>query len=434
MPKLTDNLLKSLKATGTAYRRMDEGKAGFGVKVSPKGQISFIFRYKAAQGRDVPMILGYYPQTSLKEARQLWAKWRAVYDSGRDPQIVLNEELAAEEVQRKHLEAQRKREAMNGNIRQLFESYVADLKANDKRSWSEVERALAVNVYPVIHESTKAKGITPEDIKGVLAQVIARDKLIAANRIRAYLSAAFTFGIQWDNDAKRHFEALRFGILSNPVRDVPKPEKAEQARDRNLSTAEVKQLWQALDHTNMHPKVIRAIRLLFALGGQRIEEVLELHTRDIDFQNHLVTLRDTKNGSTHIVPFGELALELLQTSINQADGNGALFGKVRGTQGIMPYATLTRSINRLCPKIGLEPFVPKDIRRTVKTLMGFAGIRKEDRDKFQNHAMTDVSSRHYDRYDYLAEKRQVMAVWDAYLNSILAGEPKTNIVTLRIAN
>lgn len=146
MPKLTDNLLKSLKVTGTAYRRMDEGKAGFGVKVSPKGQISFIFRYKTAQGRDVPMILGYYPETSLKEARQLWAKWRAVYDSGRDPQTVLNEELAAEEVQRKHLEAQRKREAMNGNIRQLFEAYVADLKANDKRSWSEVERALEVNV------------------------------------------------------------------------------------------------------------------------------------------------------------------------------------------------------------------------------------------------------------------------------------------------
>ena len=44
--------------------------------------------------------------------------------------------------------------------------------------------------------------------------------------MRAYLSAAFTFGIQWDNDAKRHFEALRFGILSNPVRDVPKAEKA----------------------------------------------------------------------------------------------------------------------------------------------------------------------------------------------------------------
>lgn len=431
MPKLTDNLLKSLKATGTAYRRMDEGKAGFGVKVSPKGQISFIFRYKTAQGRDVPMILGYYPETSLKDARQLWTKWRAIYDTGRDPQIVFNEELAAEEAQRKHLDAQRKRDAMNGSIRQLIEVYVADLKANDKRSWSEVERALEVNVYPVIHENTKAKDITAEDIKGVLAQVIARDKLIAANRIRAYLSAAFTFGIEWDNDAKRHFEALRFGIPSNPVRDVPKPEKTEQARDRHLSSHEVRQLWQALDHTNIHPKVVRAIRLLFALGGQRIEEVLGLHIKDVDFQNHLVTLHDTKNGSTHIVPFGDIAQELLHASIEQADDSGALFGKVRGTQGIMPYATLTRSINRLCPKIGLEPFVPKDIRRTVKTLMGFAGIRKEDRDKFQNHAMTDVSSRHYDRYDYLAEKRQVMAVWDAYLNNILAGEVKTKVVPIR---
>lgn len=434
MTKLTDNLLKSLKPIGTAYRRMDEGKAGFGVKVSPKGQVSFIFRYKTPQGRDVPMVLGYYPETSLKDARQLWAKWRAVYDSGRDPQIVLEEELAAEETQRRILEAQRKREAMNGNIRQLIEVYIADLKANKKRSWAEVERALIVNVYPVIHESTKAKDITAEDIKNVLANIIARDKLIAANRIRAYLSAAFTFGIHWDNDAKRHFEELRFGIQSNPVRDVPKPEKAEQARDRNLSAAEVKQLWEALDQTKMHSKVVRAIRLLFALGGQRIEEVLELTTNDIDFQNQFVTLRDTKNGSTHVVPFGDTAKELLKASIEEADQEGALFGKVRGEQGLMPYTTLTRAINRLCPKVGLEPFVPKDIRRTVKTLMGFAGIRKEDRDKFQNHAMTDVSSRHYDRYDYLAEKRQVMLVWDDYLKTVLAGVSKSNVVPLRVAN
>lgn len=428
MTKLTDNLLKSLKPIGTAYRRMDEGKAGFGVKVSPKGQISFIFRYKTPQGRDVPMILGYYPETSLKDARQLWAKSRAIYDSGRDPQIVLAEELAVEESQRRLLEAQRKRESMNGSIHQLIEAYVSDLKANNKRSWAEVERALTVNVYPVIPENTKAKDITPEDIKSILAQIISRDKLIAANRIRAYLSAAFTFGIHWDNDAKRHFETLRFGIQSNPVRDVPKPEKTEQARDRNLSAAEVKQLWHALDQTKMHPKVARAIRLLFALGGQRIEEVLELTTKDVDFQNQFVILRDTKNGSTHIVPFGDLAKELLEISMAQADSDNSLFGKIRGTQGIMPYATLTRAINRICPKVGLDPFVPKDIRRTVKTLMGFAGIRKEDRDKFQNHAMTDVSSRHYDRYDYLAEKRQVMAVWDDYLKTILTGEPKANIV------
>lgn len=82
----------------------------------------------------------------------------------------------------------------------------------------------------------------------------------------------------------------------------------------------------------------------------------------------------------------------------------------------------------------MQPFQPKDIRRTVKTLMGFAGIRKEDRDRFQNHALNDVSSKHYDRYEYLAEKRQVIAVWDDYLGAILSGQSKTNILSFRATN
>jgi hypothetical protein len=64
--------------------------------------------------------------------------------------------------------------------------------------------------------------------------------------------------------------------------------------------------------------------------------------------------------------------------------------------------------------------------------MGAAGISKEDRDRFQNHALTDVSSKHYDRYNYLAEKRRTMAVWDAYLQNILAGLPQANVVQLRV--
>jgi hypothetical protein len=44
------------------------------------------------------------------------------------------------------------------------------------------------------------------------------------------------------------------------------------------------------------------------------------------------------------------------------------------------------------------------------------------RDRLQNHARGgDVSSRHYDRYDYLLEKRAAMARWSTYLDRIIAG-------------
>jgi integrase len=441
MTKLTINYLKSLKPTGKAYRRMDEGHAGFGVKVSPKGQISFIFRYASQDGRDVPMILGYFPETGLAEARELWRSWRAVYDSGRDPLQVKAAQLELEQAQYKMHALERQQEAQKGSLSDLLQHYVDDLKAAHKRSWSEAQKLFEHNVAHVMKDEIKAKDVLPKDISALLAKVIERDALITANRLRSYLSAAFTFGIQWDNDPRNYFNPLRFGINANPVRDVPKALKSEKPRERALSANEVNELWQLLEQSDLHPKTIAALRLLLALGGQRIEEVLKLTANQVDLENRLVSFMDTKSGVPHVVPFGEVALPILQSCLEAIDYQGALFTLVRESPlqkranpyqvKLMPSTTLSRSIARLCKRHHFEPFQPKDLRRTVKTLMGFAGIRKEDRDRFQNHALTDVSSRHYDRYNYLAEKREVMKVWDVYLQNLLQGDGHAKVVPIR---
>ncbi len=60
----------------------------------------------------------------------------------------------------------------------------------------------------------------------------------------------------------------------------------------------------------------------------------------------------------------------------------------------------------------IDRFIPRDLRRTVKTRMGEIGIEKSIRDRIQNHALNDVSSTHYDRYDYLIEKRNAILTWE----------------------
>jgi integrase len=63
----------------------------------------------------------------------------------------------------------------------------------------------------------------------------------------------------------------------------------------------------------------------------------------------------------------------------------------------------------------VQEFTPRDLRRTVKTRMGEIGIEKSIRDRIQNHALTDVSPKHYDRYDYLPEKRAAILKWENHL-------------------
>lgn len=61
--------------------------------------------------------------------------------------------------------------------------------------------------------------------------------------------------------------------------------------------------------------------------------------------------------------------------------------------------------------------------------MGEAGIAKDLRDRIQNHALQDVSSKHYDRYDYLVEKRKALEIWESRMNNHQQ-QQENNVVNL----
>jgi integrase len=69
---------------------------------------------------------------------------------------------------------------------------------------------------------------------------------------------------------------------------------------------------------------------------------------------------------------------------------------------------------------GVIPVVTnRDLRRTWKTLAGKAGVSKEIRDRLQNHTLQDVSSRSYDRWNYMPEKRAGMEKWNTFVERLL---------------
>ena len=93
----------------------------------------------------------------------------------------------------------------------------------------------------------------------------------------------------------------------------------------------------------------------------------------------------------------------------------------------MPAAA-ARSVQKLCADTYFDKFVPRDLRRTVKTRMGELGIAKDVRDRLQNHAAMDVSAKHYDRYDYMAEKRAAAERWCDFLEVTIS---TGNVVPMR---
>ena len=58
----------------------------------------------------------------------------------------------------------------------------------------------------------------------------------------------------------------------------------------------------------------------------------------------------------------------------------------------------------------------------METRLAALGTPKEVRDRVLNHAQTDVGSKHYNLYEYAAEKRAALMRFESALTAILAGE------------
>ena len=57
------------------------------------------------------------------------------------------------------------------------------------------------------------------------------------------------------------------------------------------------------------------------------------------------------------------------------------------------------------------PFSMRDLRRTAETHMAALGISSDVRAQIQSHGLGGIQARHYDRHDYLPEKRSALDQW-----------------------
>jgi integrase len=57
------------------------------------------------------------------------------------------------------------------------------------------------------------------------------------------------------------------------------------------------------------------------------------------------------------------------------------------------------------------PFSMRDLRRTAETHMAALGVSSDVRAQIQSHGLGGIQARHYDRHDYMSEKRAALALW-----------------------
>lgn len=390
---LTEKQIRALKPEEKEFTVSDgrsvRGEGVLLLRVRPNGTKEFYFQRRKGD-RKIKRKLGTWPQLSLTEAR----------DKCREEKEVI---------------------ASDGTFQDLLNAYAAKLESEGAASAANVRWAFRHYIsepFPVL-VARPASLIGPAEIRDILARMIDNGVTTYCNRLRSMLHAAFQLGLAQDYNPRSYLESkTSFGLQTNPVASIPVQADWEQPGERSLSVDELASLWQLLPE-KLSLVTAELIKFLIASGGQRPEQLLA-SDRKLYHRDHLI-IRSKKGvdgeRSLHLVPYNHLMRACLQTmdEISTTSTYPFLGRYADKPLNVQALSVAVRKVQSRHRDKFTGPFTLRDLRRTCKTLMGVAGLDKQLRDRIQGHAFNDVSAKHYDRYDYLREKREGLERWAAWL-------------------
>lgn len=404
MSALTDSNLKATIRKAETSRKPAHVNDGEGRGL---GRLRFSVRPMAARtvcewyavqwrnGKRTLAKIGDYPSMPLKEAREIFR--RDYVES-----IQVGSSI-------KHSPDNRP-----GTVGDLFEAYCQNLEDKGKPSVREIRKGL-IPVAEAFGRDRPARNVKPSDVTAYLKPIFDRGAPSMADHVRSYIRAAFEWGIKSENDY-RNTSPRRFRIDANPAASIPTEPK--RPGTRWLTPDEFRRVWYWLEnpHENATRHYCQCTQMVM-LTGQRINEIRTLRVENYNPEEKTLEWEKTKNGRPHIIPLPRRAIEIIDQL--KPNKEGWFFPMVTQPDRPVDDGTLYSFFWRQRDHMDMARFTMRDLRRTWKTLTGDAGVSKISRDLYQNHSLQDVSSKHYDRYLYLPDKRETVRVWDEYLDRIL---------------
>lgn len=361
---LTKRTVDAARPGPKRYYIWDSNLHGFGLRIEPSGLKIFVTKYRAAGGgRNAPQRMQTVGRLGVLTPEEARRKAKAILGSaagGADPAgdlASLRKEMtmsALVDYYEKHGCVVQRGKRIGEPMKPLTRQYTM--------------ARLRHHVVPLLG-NRRARDVTSGDIERFAADVIAgktaknektgpRTRIIvkggagASRKVVADLSAVFSF-------ARRSKI-----VVVNPCQNAA-VRKTGNNKTRYLTLDEVARLGRALDEleaAGTNPKAI-AIARLWALTGCRRNEIAGLKWSEIDFDQGMLMLEDSKTGRS-LRPLGTAALTLLM-QIDRTEGSDYVFpadtgdGHFQGTK--TPWAKAVK-------KAELPGVTPHTLRHTIGSM------------------------------------------------------------------
>jgi integrase len=158
-------------------------------------------------------------------------------------------------------------------------------------------------------------------------------------------------------------KAIEWGYVKiNPVKGI-KRLKEPPGRLRYLKPEEVKKLLDAC-HGHIRPIVVTALNT-----GMRKGELLNLKWADIDFENKKITVVNSKNNESRVIPINQTLYDELLDLSKRSNGE-YVFSERNG----VPFRDIKKGFSAALKRAGIEDFRFHDLRHTFGSYLVMQGV------------------------------------------------------------
>lgn len=306
---------------------------GLGVGITDKGTQTFIV-YRKIGGRPERIILGRYPDLSIENARDEAAKINSKIAQGENPNREKNK-LREESI-----------------FKELFDRYIEQHAKLHKKSWKIDQNQY--KLYLSHWHKHKISKLQKSDIEALHAKIGRDHGLYAANRTLSLLAVMFSKAIGW---GWKH---------PNPTGGIRKFK--EKSRERFLQGNELPRFLKALEEEPN--RSLADFVMICLLTGARRTNVLSMHWQDINFDQETWSIRETKNGSAHLIPLSSEAIAILKPLFKVRKGDW-VFPSASSKSGHLEEPK--NAWKRILKRADLEDLRLHDLRRTLGSWQAATG-------------------------------------------------------------
>lgn len=324
---------------------------GLAISVGSTG-IKTFYVYRKVEGRPERIRVGRYPDLSVSRARELAREINRQIAEGMNPAQAIREkrsEPTLGEAMGHYIERYAKVEGVKRwpEVKAQFDRYLGtvDPTARKLRGREPGKPECAVD-----WSRRKLSSIKPAEVKRLHSDIGKAGHRTQANRVIEILSAIYN---------RMH----RLGLYSGPNPCDGIEAYRETKRRRFLQAGELPKFFAALaedDSPNFRDFVSLAL-----LTGARRENVLTMRWADVDLDEAVWRIPDTKNGEPLDLPLVAEAVSILRARKPADDDERASPYVLPASRGAGPMAPPKARWSALLERAGLEDFRLHDIRRTM---------------------------------------------------------------------